>query len=161
MTTVDEQIVRAPLTRIFTLAADVEGWPALLPHYRFVRYVERRGDGGGIVDMSANRPFGLLQWPTWWRSRMQVLSVGTATPSIRFTHIAGVTKGMDVEWTFHEMDGGTRVRIVHLWDGPAIPVVGAFAAKSVIGPVFVHGIASLTLHGLAAHAERAAVGAGN
>ena len=63
---------RAPLERIFHLAAEVERWPALLPHYRYVRFVERRRDGGGIVDMSANRPFGVIQWPTWWRSKMQV-----------------------------------------------------------------------------------------
>ena len=61
MTTVDERLVRAPLSRIFSLAADVERWPSLLPHYRFVRYQERRSDGGGIVDMSASRPFGLVQ----------------------------------------------------------------------------------------------------
>jgi ribosome-associated toxin RatA of RatAB toxin-antitoxin module len=162
MTTVDELLVRAPLARIFALAADVERWPALLPHYRFVRFLDRRSDGGGIVDMSANRPFGPVRWPTWWRSRMRVhASVGTALPSIRFTHIAGVTRGMEVEWTFHPMRGGaavaeteTHVRIVHLWDGPAIPAVGPLAAALVIGPVFVHGIASRTLAGLAAHAER-------
>lgn len=161
MTTVDEQLVRAPLLRIFRLAADVESWPALLPHYRFVRFVERRSDGGGIVDMSANRPFGIVRWPTWWRSRMQVRPPGTAEPSIRFTHVGGVTTGMEVEWTFREEAGGTRVRIVHLWDGPGIPVVGSAIATSVIGPVFVHGIATRTLQGLASHAERAAVGAGN
>jgi hypothetical protein len=33
-------------------------------------------------------------------------------------------------------------------------VVGTWAAKSIIGPVFVHGIASRTLAGLAAVAER-------
>jgi hypothetical protein len=43
---------------------------------------------------------------------------------------------------------------VHLWDGPGIPGVGAWAARLVIGPVFVHGIASRTLAGLAAAAER-------
>ena len=60
MKTVDERLVVAPLQRIFRLAAEVERWPALLPHYRFVRFVERRRDGGGIVDMSANRPFGII-----------------------------------------------------------------------------------------------------
>ena len=156
MTTVDERFVGAPLARIFTLAADVERWPSLLPHYRFVRYVERRADGGGIVDMSANRPFGIVQWPTRWRSRMRVSPPGASlTPSVRFSHIAGVTKDMEVEWTFQEALGGTRVRIVHVWDGPPIPVVGALAATIVIGPVFVHGIASRTLAGLATSAERA------
>lgn len=155
MTTVDERHVHAPLARIFSLAAAVERWPALLPHYRYVRYIEHRADGGGVVDMSAFRPFGLLHWPTWWRSRMRVYRPGgTEAPRIRFTHIGGVTTGMEVEWRFVEAGEGTHVRIVHVWDGPAIPVVGALAATMVIGPVFVHGIASRTLAGLAAAAER-------
>jgi ribosome-associated toxin RatA of RatAB toxin-antitoxin module len=155
MTTVDERLVRAPLARIFALAADVERWPSLLPHYRYVRFLEHRADGGGIVDMSANRPFGLLQWPTYWRSSMRVrVPGGTEPPSVRFTHIGGVTRGMEVEWTFREVAGGTHVRILHVWDGPRLPVVGAVAATAVIGPVFVHGIASRTLAGLAAAAER-------
>ncbi|MEP6991591.1 MAG: SRPBCC family protein [bacterium] len=161
MSTVDERLVRAPLPRIFGLAADVERWPSLLPHYRYVRFLERRADGGGIVDMSANRPFGLVQWPTWWRSRMSVHGAAGAAPSIRFAHIAGVTSGMEVEWTFTETPQGTHVRILHLWNGPRLPVIGSAAATIVIGPVFVHGIASRTLDGLAARAERDALGAGN
>jgi hypothetical protein len=46
------------------------------------------------------------------------------------------------------------VRIVHVWNGPSWPLIGAFAATNVIGPVFVHGIASRTLSGLARTAER-------
>lgn len=155
MTTLDERMVRAPMARIFALAAAVEGWPALLKHYRYVRFVERRRDGGGIVDMSANRPFGIVRWPTWWRSRMQVLAPGIRpSPSIRFSHIEGVTAGMEVEWTFQDVPGGTHVRILHVWNGPSVPVVGGAAATLVIGPVFIHGIASRTLEGLATHAER-------
>ena len=155
MTTLDERLVHAPLTRIFALAAEVERWPSLLPHYRYVRYLERRADGGGIVDMSAYRPFGLLHWPTWWRSRMQVHPPGgTSAPRIRFTHIGGVTRGMDVEWSFMETGAATLVRIVHVWDGPGIPAIGETIANVVIGPVFVHGIASRTLAGLARAAER-------
>ncbi|MEP6621236.1 MAG: SRPBCC family protein [bacterium] len=158
MTTVDERTVRAPLSRIFALAAAVEGWPALLKHYRFVRFVERRRDGGGLVDMSANRPFGIVQWPTRWRSKMQVTPPAiSAAPSIRFTHVAGVTAGMEVEWSFKETADGTHVRILHVWNGPAVPVVGSSAATLVIGPVFVHGIASRTLEGLAVHAERLSI----
>lgn len=158
MTTVDERMVRAPMSRVFALAADVERWPALLPHYRYVRFLEHHAGGGGVVEMSANRPFGLLNWPTWWRSSMRVRwPGGTEAASIRFTHIGGVTRGMEVEWTFHELDrDATRVRIVHAWDGPSVPVVGGAAATLVIGPVFVHGIASRTLAGLAAEAERGA-----
>jgi ribosome-associated toxin RatA of RatAB toxin-antitoxin module len=161
MTTIDEQLVRAPLERIFALAAEVERWPSLLPHYRYVRFTERRSDGGGIVEMSASRPFGLVRWPTWWRSRMRVHPpAGAVPPAIRFTHIEGITTGMEVEWTFQEVAGGTHVRIVHVWNGPAWSKAGAPAATLVIGPVFVHGIASRTLAGLAAHAERGLVTGG-
>jgi hypothetical protein len=160
MTTIDERLVRAPLDVIFELAAEVERWPAHLPHYRFVRFTERRDDGGGTVEMSANRPFGFVDWPTWWTSLMSVTRPGpsaasdAAAPSIRFRHIAGVTTGMDVEWSFQAVDGGTFVRIVHVWNGPPVPLLGIAAARGVIGPVFVHGIAARTLAGLAHAAER-------
>lgn len=157
MTTVDQQLVRAPVESIFRLAADVEGWPSRLAHYRYVRYLERRSDGGGIVDMSAVRPFGVVGWPTFWRSRMSVAEPASGRPSIRFTHIGGITTGMEVEWTFEAEGDATRVRIIHLWNGLPIPAVGGAIASLVIGPVFVHGIASRTLAGLAAHAERTAL----
>jgi ribosome-associated toxin RatA of RatAB toxin-antitoxin module len=151
MRTVDELLVRAPLRRIFEFAREVDRWPEHLPHYRWVRFIQRASDGGGLVEMAAWRPFGSLRWPTWWTSKM---SVSESAPSVRFRHVAGITTGMDVEWSFAPENGATRVRIVHLWNGPPVPLVGIVAAKTVIGPVFVHGIASRTLAGLAAVAER-------
>jgi hypothetical protein len=174
MRTVDERLVQSQLAFIFDLARDVERWPELLAHYRSVRFQERDGHGGGLVDMSAHRPFGTMAWPTWWRSLMQVVDKrtdlgppgeeqGELGPAIRFRHVGGITTGMEVEWSFQRRAGdnsGTLVRIVHVWDGPAWPVVGPIAATRVIGPVFVHGIASRTLAGLADVAERAARAAG-
>ena len=157
MRTVDERFVRSRLATIFQLAIDVERWPSLLGHYRYVRFRERSSDGGGIVEMSANRPFGPLNWPTRWTSQMFVQRKalkGGDEPRVRFHHIEGITTGMDVEWSFHPEKGGTRVKIVHAWNGPPWPVVGGMAAANVIGPVFVHGIASRTLEGLAAIAEQ-------
>lgn len=151
METVDQQLVRSSVHLMFDLARNVEQWPAYLAHYRFVRFRERARDGGGLVEMSANRPFGVVNWPTWWLSEM---SVDERTPSIRFHHVGGITKGMDVEWQFSRRNDFTHVRIVHVWDGPRWPLIGVFAARQVIGPVFIHGIASRTLAGLAAVAER-------
>jgi ribosome-associated toxin RatA of RatAB toxin-antitoxin module len=154
METVDDQLVRAPLERIFRIAADVEQWPAHLPHYRFVTMRERDGHGGGLVEMSANRPFGPLNWPTWWLSTMEVRSPeNTDAPVIRFRHVRGITAGMDVEWSFAPDPAGTRVKILHVWNGPRWPIIGTFAATTVIGPIFIHGIASRTLAGLAHAAE--------
>lgn len=157
METVDERLVRASAETVFDVVSEVEHWPAHLAHYRYVRYRERRPDGGGVVEMSAYRPFepglgGLrLNWPTWWLSMM---SVDPDALSIRFRHVGGITKGMEVEWSFERRPEGTHVRIVHAWDGPRWPGIGVWAATGVIGPVFVHGIASRTLAGLARVAER-------
>ena len=153
MITVDEQTVRAQRDDFFELARNVLQWPDHLAHYRFVTFRNRARDGGGLVEMSANRPFGPLNWPTWWLSEM---SVDDTIPNIRFRHVQGVTTGMEVEWQFlrREDPNVTHVRIVHAWDGPWWPLIGRVAALAVIGPVFVSGIASRTLAGLAAVAER-------
>jgi len=150
MRVLDELVVRAPIGRIFALARDVECWPTHLAHYRYVRFNAVATDGGGIVEMSANRPFGVLDWPTWWRSEMRV---SEDAPSVRYRHIAGVTRGMDVEWSFESTPAGTHVRVLHVWNGPGWPLIGTIAATDIIGPLFVHGIASRTLAGLARVAE--------
>lgn len=150
METLDERVVRAPVSTMFDIARAVENWPAYLTHYRHVRFREKASDGGGIVEMSANRPFGLVNWPTWWLSEMEV---DHARPAVRFRHIGGITTAMDVEWSFTPTTEGTHVKILHVWDGPRWPLIGVFAATTVIGPVFVHGIASRTLEGLARVAE--------
>jgi hypothetical protein len=153
MRTVDDRLVRAPVERIFELAADVERWPDHLSHYRYVRFRDRMGSGG-IVEMSANRPFGPLRWPTWWVSLMEVQHGIGPFPTIRFRHIEGITTRMEVEWSFVPVTDGTLVTVLHLWNGPSWPLIGSLAARLVIGPVFVHGIASRTLEGLARAAER-------
>lgn len=150
METVDRRIVKAPWRTMFEIAKKVEEWPRHLPHYRYVKFRTRASDGGGIVEMSADRPFGPVGWPTWWLSEM---SVDDGAPAIRFRHIGGITKGMDVEWSFRSVPEGTEVTILHVWDGPPVPFIGIPAATLVIGPVFIHGIASRTLAGLAVAAE--------
>ena len=73
---------------------------------------------------------------------------------IRYRHVRGITRGMDVVWRLVEQNGGIDVSIVHTWDGPRWPLVGRVAADVVIGPVFIHGIASRTLAGIKKEAER-------
>jgi ribosome-associated toxin RatA of RatAB toxin-antitoxin module len=146
--TVDAISVRADLARVFALAADVEQWPTFLPHYRWVRVLQRDA-GVSTVEMAAWRPFGPLRYPTWWVSEMR-----TEPPhAVRYRHLRGITRGMDVEWRFVQQPDGVRVTIVHEWSGPRWPVIGRLAAAWVIGPVFVHGIAARTLAGVKRRAE--------
>ena len=101
--------------------------------------------------MAAWRPFGPLQYPTWWVSEMEHDPV---EHRVRYRHIDGITAGMDVVWEMDGMpDGTTRLRIVHEWDGPGWPLIGSFAAEVVIGPHFVSHIAERTLAGVARAAE--------
>ena len=154
MITVDELTVRATRDVMFDIAKEVLAWPEHLAHYNFVKFRSRTRDGGGLVEMSADRPFGgPLNWPTWWLSEM---SIDPTIPNIRFRHVEGITTGMDVEWQFllRADPDVTHVRIVHAWDGPGFGPFGRIAAQAVIGPVFIHGIASRTLAGLARAAEQ-------
>lgn len=150
MHTVDRLRMKAPIERVFGAAMDVERWPALLSHYRWVRMLERRGNGG-LVEMAAWRPFGWVKYPTWWVSEMQV---DHGSMAVHYRHVRGITTGMDVLWQLETSKEGTVVTIVHQWSGPRWPLLGPAAANYVIGPVFVQGIASRTLAGIAKHVER-------
>jgi coenzyme Q-binding protein COQ10 len=149
MRTVDQLRMRTSPARVFRAAADVEQWPLLLRHYRWVHVLDRDAECT-VVEMAAWRPFGPLRYPTWWVSEMWIDQLAG---TIRYRHIRGITRGMDVVWHIQPSGNETDVSIVHEWQGPAWPVVGAAAAKLVIGPVFIHGIASLTLAGIARHVE--------
>ncbi len=153
MRTVDLIDVAAPIEPVWQAASDVERWPSILPHYRFVRIEDRRADGTIIVAMSANRPFGPLNWPTWWTSEMWI---DPTRHQVRYRHIRGITTGMDVVWQLTARGDGTHIELIHDWTGPAWPLIRYPAAEWVIGPVFVHGIASRTLAGVKRAAEAAA-----
>jgi hypothetical protein len=148
MRTVDRIRVHAPFAKVFAAASSVSRWPTILPHYRWVRMLD-----GGLVEMAAWRPFGggLLKYPTWWVSEM---TIDRPAGEIRYRHVRGITRGMQVLWRLVEVGEGSEgsegvdVEILHTWDGPRWPLVGRLAANLVIGPVFIHGIASRTLAGI-------------
>lgn len=126
---IDELEMEAPLERCFHAGANVEHWPQILPHYRRVRFHRKDGFGSGRVEMAARRDFGSVAYPVWWVSEMRVDRV---RPAVTYRHVGGVTKGMDVEWTFEDLGSGrTGVRIVHAWDhGPGWPLP-RFARKAI------------------------------
>jgi aromatase len=151
MKTLDRTHMRAPVERVFQAAAEVERWPQLLSHYRWVRMLERRPEGG-LVEMAAWRRFGPVGYPTWWVSEMRLDRVA---PAVHYRHVRGITSGMDVVWRFVPGGDGTDVSIVHEWSGPAWPLISKPAAELVIGPVFIRGIAARTLAGIKRHVEAA------
>jgi ribosome-associated toxin RatA of RatAB toxin-antitoxin module len=149
MLTIDRIAIAADVDRVFATASDVERWPGILSHYRWVRTLERRAPAA-LVEMAAWRPFGPFKWPAWWVSEM---TVDPRAREIRYRHVRGITTGMDVVWRLTAGPQGVAIELEHRWSGPAWPLIGSVAAGVVIGPVFVHGIASRTLAGLKAHLE--------
>ena len=156
MYTVDEITMNAPVEACFRAGADVERWPEILPHYRWVRFQRKDGFGTGRVEMAARRDFGPAPYPVWWVSEMHL---DEQRPAVIYRHVAGITTGMDVEWTFEaDTPARTRVRIMHAWEGgPRWPLPGAARsaiADLVIGPVFIHHVATRTLRGIKRHVEQ-------
>lgn len=139
MKTANTVLMRGELDHIVDLAVATERWPEILPHYRWVTILEGGGDHKA-VEMAAKRDF----IPVKWRARQDVERDGP-TPVIRFHHIGGVTKGMDVAWTFNPTPDGVYVTIDHDFD-PPWPIVGGLVSDWIIGPQFVEAIAGKTLN---------------
>lgn len=129
-------VINAPRARIFETASDLSQWPRILPHYRWIRYIEKGPNKNRIV-MAARR--GLV--PIQWTSEQIIDREKT---EVRFHHSKAFTKGMDVVWTFTETSEGVEVKISHDLK-PTIPLIGRFIAESIVGDFFVHYIANRTL----------------
>ncbi len=122
--------IRAPVERIFALAADVERWPQLLPHYRYVRRLPS-SSGERRFAMGARR--GLI--PVRWEAIQRPSPKGRV---IEFSHVGGLTRGMEVAWRLEPIDGAVEVSIEHeLITG--WPVMGRVVAS------FVDAVAGRTL----------------
>jgi ribosome-associated toxin RatA of RatAB toxin-antitoxin module len=105
--------IAAPADLVFGLAREVDRWSSLLPHYARSSIRERRADGSVVADFVARRPLvpvlgiGL---PVTWRSRTWSEPEGRR---LRFVHVAGATRGMDVTWHIEPTAAGCHVRIEH------------------------------------------------
>lgn len=137
-------VMQAPKMAIFETAANLELWPKILPHYRYIRYLER-GAERNIVVMAAVRS-GI---PISWTSE-QVID--RAKLQVRFHHLKAFTKGMNVVWTFEETAAGVLVQILHdlRFRVPALAPV----ADQIIGNFFIHHIAGETLRHMKTHLEQ-------
>ena len=87
--------------RIFQLAADIQDWPVILPHYRYMRIIEQ-SETHKIADFGASRD----GFPVQWRARQELFPEENR---IIFDHIRGVTKGMWVEWRLTKRADGVHV----------------------------------------------------
>jgi len=152
MRSVNEITIHADPARIYALAAKIEDWPRILPHYRYVR-IEERTDDHKLATMGASRD----GFPVRWRARQDLLP---AQRRIQFKHIGGVTRGMDVEWRIEPGPDSGHVSIHHGLSYP-LPILGPFFAEYIVGRLFVHNIAGKTLKCIKQIAESEMASAGS
>ena len=136
-------IMQASREAIFETAADLEQWPRILPHYRYIRFLERAPDRS-IVEMAALRSGIPISWTSEFvvdRDRME----------LRFLHLKAFTRGMRVVWTFKETPAGVVVEIMHALRFRIAAL--APIAEPIIGGFFVQHVANLTLRAMKAHLE--------
>ena len=136
-------VMHAPKTAIFEIAADLELWPKILPHYRYIQFLDRTPDRN-IVVMAARRS-GI---PISWTSEQKIDRNRT---EVHFHHLKAFTKGMRVIWTFQEVPGGVLVEIKH--DLAFRVKILAPIADRIIGDFFIQHIANKTLRCMKSYVE--------
>lgn len=144
--TVNRISIRAPVHLVFELGQDVGRWPSLLAHYR---YVEVEGEDVAecrrVVRMGARR--GVI--PVRWTAEQIVLS---EEGRVQYRHVAGLTRGMDVEWRIVPTNDGCVASITHVLTRPRGLLRLPFASW-IAGRIFISGIADETLRGIKLRAE--------
>jgi aromatase len=138
--------VAADAPTIFRFAAATERWPDFLPHYRRVRIIEDRGSSR-IVEMAARRGWIPIRWIAEQEN-------DAARPRITFRHLRGWTRGMEVEWRFEPIAGGTRVSIEHRLRF-RFPVASEWLGRHVVADFFIDHVARRTLSRMKTLAEQA------
>jgi aromatase len=150
--------IAAPAALVFALARDVTAWADLLPHY--VRSQRLAGlDEPRLCEFVARRPLlpvvgiGL---PVAWRSRCWSEPAGPdGTFRLRFAHVAGATRGMDVTWRISPATSGCRVTIEHEFRRP-LPLLGEDVFPWLVDRLVTRAVARATLRSFRSIAEAVA-----
>ncbi len=127
---------------VFDLVRDVARWPDLLPHYRKVTVQSHDGEKVR-TRMEAVRP-GRVPIPVGWTSEQWSDDSDPADLQLRFMHVTGPTRGMDVTWHIRPASNGSRVTIVHDFVRP-LPLLSDDAFARVVDRLLVRPIAGCTL----------------
>ena len=143
METGNSIIMHAPRAAVFETAADLESWPRILPHYRYIKFLER-GPEQSVVEMAATRSGIPISWTSEYR-------VDRERMELHFLHLKKFTRGMKVVWTFKDTPDGVLVEIAHELRF-RVPVLAPLA-EPIIGGFFIHHVANQTLRAMKRHLE--------
>jgi len=135
--------MHAPKMSFFETAANLELWPKILPHYRYIRYLER-SPNRSVVVMAARRSGIPIKWTS------EVI-IDRDRVEIHFQHLKAFTKGMHVVWTFDERPDGVLVEISHDLNFRVPALAPIF--NPIIGDFFIGNVANKTLRCMKSYVE--------
>ena len=139
-------LIDAPMSGVFEMTSDLTRWPAYLPHYRWIRWLEG-GPDEGIVEMAAMRGVIPIKWTSEFRRDPK-------KPELWFRHMSAFTKGMEVRWIYEQQQAGILITIDHQLDfrWPLLAPI----ADPIIGDFMIGWVAPRTLEGFRKLLERKA-----
>ena len=128
-------LIKASPERVFEVTSDVIRWPAFLPHYRWVRWMEG-GPDQGILHMGALRGALPISWVSEFRRDVD-------GRTLHFLHRSAMTRGMKVRWIYEDCPEGVRVTIVHDLEF-RVPLLAPLA-EAFLGGFLIDWVAPRTL----------------
>lgn len=147
MRTIDIIDIAVDPAAVYRTAAEIQRWPAILPHYRWVKILGEQ-TGGILVEMAAKRGWIPVRWEA-------VQRCDAVRHRIYYRHTGGATKGMEVFWEIDLTTTGTRVTLIHDVTLDT-PLIRSWIGKKIVGHYFVHYIANRTLRVMKEYLEEGA-----
>jgi len=107
MRTENEVVIDAPLEEVWAITNDVESWPQLFTEYAEATILERDGDSV-LFRLTLHPDENGKVWS--WVSRR---TPDAATHTVKAHRVeTGPFEYMNIEWDYHAVSGGTRMRWV-------------------------------------------------
>jgi ribosome-associated toxin RatA of RatAB toxin-antitoxin module len=99
--------IKAKMERVFSVVSDFEAWPQFVPMYKEVKVVERK-DSKMVIERKGD----VGGREVFWRSEVELIPPDL----IRSRQVIGPIPDMEIEWRFEEVEEGTEVRVLHLFN---------------------------------------------
>lgn len=119
-------VINAPRDEVFSVASDFERWPEFMPSYKEVKIVERTED-----KMVIERMGQVIGKPAFWKSEVSL----EPPKMIKAKQVKGPIPDMDIEWLFEELDGETKIVLVHNFEYKKIPLIGGIIGRLIAAKI--------------------------
>jgi ribosome-associated toxin RatA of RatAB toxin-antitoxin module len=96
--------IPGPPDEVFQVISDLAAWPHHLPHFRWVRVVEHHPDYL-VARMACYHGWLPVDWLVRFESEL-------SEREVRFTHLAGLTRGMIEVWRVEPVNDGSTSKVI-------------------------------------------------